>query len=504
MRSDHRHSKAIAEILELSPQRFETLTEILESSDESTTPLPTTEEEIADPSARDPITGGAAELQARLAVQVRSWDQASTEAKSNTTPSWQTRDSEINPEPAKESVTRKVTAWRVVKTLLALAAIAALGWTPLLRLLETTSAEATVNARLVTLRAPIDGTVLLSSQFADVGTTIVADEQLVRITNPRADRSQLDNLRRTISGIEAERDALQRRKSQLEDLQGQLRNQRDAFQKGRVDQLEARVAELTADIAAAMAKQDETASALDRAKRLRTNGYQTQAILDASERDHKVAVNAAEGLRQRLVGAKVELDAARTGLFVGDSYNDIPRTAQRLDEITQQVIDLGGQIDEKALRIAQLQAEMAEEEKRFALRSTAIVTAPVSGRVWEILTSDGELVTQGQNLLRVLDCGGVLVTAAVSEAVYNSLRLGQPATFHLRGESEERKGHVAGLNGLATVAANMAIEQDALVREPYHVSVEIPGLANGPDCYVGRTGKVTFDTATGVSAATNQ
>jgi multidrug resistance efflux pump len=205
-----------------------------------------------------------------------------------------------------------------------------------------------------------------------------------------------------------------------------------------------------------------------------------------------------------LVGAKVELDAARTGLFVGDSYNDIPRTAQRLDEITQQVIDLGGQIDEKALRIAQLQAEMAEEEKRFALRSTAIVTAPVSGRVWEILTSDGELVTQGQNLLRVLDCGGVLVTAAVSEAVYNSLRLGQPATFHLRGESEERKGHVAGLNGLATVAANMAIEQDALVREPYHVSVEIPGLANGPDCYVGRTGKVTFDTATGVSAATNQ
>lgn len=103
--------------------------------------------------------------------------------------------------------------------------------------------------------------------------------------------------------------------------------------------------------------------------------------------------------------------------------------------------------------------------------------------------------------MRVLDCGGVLVTAAVSEAVYNALRIGQPATFHLRGESEERAGRVVGLHGLASVPANWAIESTALAREPYHATVEVPNLATGPDCHVGRTGKVTFKTAGGTATA---
>lgn len=490
MRSDPQYSETVGDILELGVND-ECKREAAQNENDGVT---------ANPPAVEP-GGGAAELQARLAEQVRSWDQPSTDPKP--TPSWDEPIEEINREPLKtpEGRPRKLTVSRVMKTLLALAAVVALGWTPLQRFWRTTSAEATVNARLVTIRAPIDGTVFVSSQIAGVGTTIGENEQLLRITNLRADRSQLDNFRRSISGLEAELKASERRKLQLEGLQSQLRIQRDAFQKGRVEQLDARVAELVADIAAAMAKEDEALTALDRAKKLMTSGYQTQAGLDRAERDHKIAVNTTEGVRQKLTGSKVELAAARSGLFVGDSYNDIPRTAQRLDEITQQVIDLDGQIDEKALRISQLHSELAQEEKHFALRSDTSLAAPVSGRIWEMLTSDGEQVTQGQSLLRVLDCGGVLVTAAVSEAVYNALRLGQPATFHLRGESVERNGRVVGLSGLAAVAANLAIEHNALAREPYHATVEIPDLANGPDCHVGRTGKVTFDTAAGASAA---
>ena len=37
------------------------------------------------------------------------------------------------------------------------------------------------------------------------------------------------------------------------------------------------------------------------------------------------------------------------------------------------------------------------------------------GRVWEVLTANGEEVRVGQELLRVLDCGGAVVTATVSE-----------------------------------------------------------------------------------------
>jgi len=459
----------------------------------------------ASPQANDNVDVAA--LQARLVGDARAWDLRPAPAPQTpaSVPEWAAPGEALKPDnigAEPPATTPRKMAWRIIKTLVALAAVVALGWTPLQRALETTSAEAVVNARLVTVRAPIDGTVTVQRSITGVGETITSNEPLLNIKNPRADRSQLDDLRRQVAGLEAERDALVRRKTQLEGLQGQLRKQRDAFQKGRVEQLEARVAELTAGIAAADAKEAETNSTLGRTKKLKASGYQSDAAVDRAERDHKVAANAAEALRQKLVGTKVELDAAKTGLFVGDSYNDIPRTAQRLDEITQQVIDLGGQIDEKTLRISQLNADLAQEEKQYALRSAAALTASVSGRIWEMLTSDGEEVSRGQDLMRLLDCRGVLVTAAVSESVYNKLRLGQPATFHLRGESAERKGRVVALNGLASVAANMAIEQHALEREPYHATIEVPSLASGPDCHLGRTGKVTFDTTDKIPGGT--
>ena len=391
--------------------------------------------------------------------------------------------------------------WPAVKTVVALAAVLALGWTPLSRFLSTTSAEATVNARLVTLRAPIDGTVSVSSPMSGVGTTIDQGSQLLTIDNPRADRAQLDTLRREIWALEAERSTLTTRRSQLQALQAQLEEQRDAFQTGRVAQLEARTAELKAEIAAATAKQQETSKALTRARSLKESGWQSHAALDEAERGHKVSVNMVEALRQKLVGIDVELAAARRGLFVGDSYNDIPRTAQRLDEVKQQGIELDGEISENSLRISHLKSELAHEKAQFDLRSMATLTAPVHGRVWEMLTSHGEQVSRGQDLMRVLDCGGVLVTAAVSEAVYNELSLGQEATFRLRGESDEREARVVGLNGLAAVPANLAIEKKALAREPYHVTVAVPTLASGSNCHVGRSGKVTFGNGSGLTTA---
>jgi multidrug resistance efflux pump len=438
----------------------------------------------------------AVRLRERLAERVQAWERPQPVPEPEVV--------KISPrKPAKSGATFR----RVAKAALALAVALALGWTPLQRLLQTTSSEAAVNARLITLRAPIDGEISLQSQLVDAGAAVLAGDEILRIVNRRADRSRVDDLRRTIAGFESERAALEQRKQQLEGLLGGLRKQRDAFQQGRVKQLTARIEELTSEIAAAQAQASEAASTLDRTQKLKNTGYQSQAALLRADRDQKMTANTAEALRHRLNGATVELDAARAGLFVGDSYNDIPRTAQRVDEITQQVIDVAGQLSERNSRISQLQSELSDEEKRFADLSSASVVAPVPGRVWEVLTANGEEVKSGQDLVRVLDCGGVVVTAAVSEAVYNDLQLGQAATFHLRGESEERPGHIVGLNGLAAVPANLAIEQKSLAREPYHVTVQVHSLGARSDCFVGRTGKVTFDTSTSVaktrSAAAN-
>src|SRR5262245_9039276 len=75
-----------------------------------------------------------------------------------------------------------------LKSLLAIAVAVALGWYPIQRLLATTSAEATVNARLINLRAPIDGKVALVAPTLAVGAEVEPGETLLYIANSRADR----------------------------------------------------------------------------------------------------------------------------------------------------------------------------------------------------------------------------------------------------------------------------------------------------------------------------
>ena len=218
------------------------------------------------------------------------------------------------------------------------------------------------------------------------------------------------------------------------------------------------------------------------------------ALLHA-ERDVKVAETEVDAARKRQQSNQIELDGARKGFFIGDSYNDRPRSAQHLDEVSQQIADLTSQIDERQARMAYLEKEMAGETSAFTGRSETNVTATVSGRIWQLLTANGEQVQEGQDLLRVLDCGGAAVTATVSEGDYNELWVGQPATFQLRGESHEYPGTVVALTGLTPAGSNFAIEQSALTREPYHVTLAVPGLAALKECNVGRTGRVTFDTS---------
>jgi biotin carboxyl carrier protein len=389
-----------------------------------------------------------------------------------------------------------------VKTLIAIAVALALGWIPLQRLLATTSAQATVNARLINLRAPIDGKVTLAGPMLAVGTEVEPGETLMYLANTRADRGRLDDLRRTINALTADMHAASQRVAQLKSIEDNLLAQRNAFQEGRIRQLEARAAELTVQITTAEAMHADAKEAMERSKKLRLTGSQTIATLLHAERDFKTTQLSIEAARIRLEGNKIELDAAKKGLFVGDSYNDLPRSAQRLDEVRQQILDGSARVEENKGRLFYLEKELAAETEQFATHSHADVNATVRGRIWEVLTANGEEVRVGQDLLRVLDCAGAVVTATVSEAVYNKLWIGQQTHFRLRGERTEYPGTVVGLTGLATAGSNLAIEQTALTREPYHVTIAVPGLAARSECNVGRTGQVVFDTSTAAAPET--
>jgi hypothetical protein len=108
------------------------------------------------------------------------------------------------------------------------------------------------------------------------------------------------------------------------------------------------------------------------------------------------------------------------------------------------------------------------------------------------MTAPGEQVAPGQDLVKLLDCSGALVTASVSESVYNHLRVGTPARFRLRDDGRVYAGRVVNLTGYSGAGANLAIEPSSLVKEPYRVMVAVPDLQASPSCNIGRTGRVYF------------
>jgi multidrug resistance efflux pump len=382
---------------------------------------------------------------------------------------------------------------RLLKVAVGALLVLAVGWLPVRTLLQTTSTEAVINARLITLRAPIEGEVGEGLGAAAVGMQLEPGAGVMKIVNRRAERGRLDDLNRLITRLDSERLGLTARRDDLQAMHNDLLEQTRAFMDGRLRQLESRSAELTSEIAAAAANRQEAERALARALPLAESQTITNASLEKVKRDVTVTTETHSALRHRLAGIEVEAASLRRGVFIGDSYNDRPRSSQRADEVSQRLSEVTSTLIEHETQLANLRGELAEETKRFAELAAAELSAPVRGSVWEVLTAPGETVVRGQELVRLLDCSGVVVTATVGETAYNRLRIGDPATFRLRGESRDHQGRIIGLTGVAAAPANLAIQPSALAKEPYRVTVALPGLATPGQCDVGRTGRVTFE-----------
>jgi multidrug resistance efflux pump len=386
---------------------------------------------------------------------------------------------------------RRTLIRRSLKTAAGLFVLFAVGWLPAMRYFESASVEAVVNARLVTIRAPIDGEVVGEATTPlNVGMQIESGRILMRVVNRRADRSALNDLIRQIDVLEMERASLVGRVDSLRGFHALLLEQSKAFQAGRVLQLEARVAESNNTIAAATARRKEAVATLERVSALFQKGFQSRAALDKAVSDESAASEAENALRKRLLGVDIELEAARRGIFVGDSYNDQPNSTQRATETGFRIRELEAELKAREDRLGRLTRQQTEELQRQADLSAADLSIPIRGRIWEVLTSPGEEIRHGQDLLRVLDCSAALVTTAVTEKVFNRLQLGDAASVQVAGISGTYEGKIIHLTGMASPPENLAIQPASLARESWRVTVAVPNVKEG--CLVGRSSRVVF------------
>ena len=396
---------------------------------------------------------------------------------------------------AVEQAKSNPTVNRILKAAVGIAVIVVFGWFPLQALWQTSSVEAVVNSRLVTLRSPIDGQVVSATNLSSERNVVDQGTVILRIVNSRGDHARLDDLRRHRARLESERPSLAAKLSSAQAAQKDLARQGAQFREGRIRQLEARLAENEATIGVAVARKEEATAAVERASSLVRSGSVSTVELARLTREQTIAQQNEHASRRRLDATEIELVAARQGMFLGDSYNDRPSSVQREEEMRQRADTLTADLAQVEAEIGWLSREIAAEEFRFGNQSEALVRLPVTGRIWEILTTSGEDVRAGQPLARVLDCASTVVTANVTERVYNRLQIGAPARFHPADGTTDVNGTIVNLTGSAGAAANLAISPDALSKEPYRVTVSVPLNGATSDCKVGRTGRVIFESA---------
>jgi hypothetical protein len=240
------------------------------------------------------------------------------------------------PSPQRRSFIERF-GWRAVKSALGLGVIVIAGVGPVQRMLELSSIEAVVNARLISLRSPIDGRI--EDLAPSIGAAVPKGRLMLHISNSRADRARLDDLQRLTDQMEGERPAIAKRLVRLKEIHEQISRQAHAFQAGRIRELEERMMDLKAQVSATEASESEAASTLLRTKTLAASGYQTTVAVERAERDAKIAAQTQTSLNHRLFASVVELEAARRGEYVGDSYNDRPSSLQHADELSVRIAE---------------------------------------------------------------------------------------------------------------------------------------------------------------------
>ena len=350
------------------------------------------------------------------------------------------------------------------------------------------SADATVNARLVTLRAPVAGE--LSMPLRGLGGQVARGEQIAALRDPLVDAVRLDDLA-------MERALAEAAVARFATLAGETR--------AIMDRLEARAArfrdERTEELEVRLAFARERLEILEAGAEIAgADGDVSLALEDDTPRqplEPRLPPLWLSYARERVETLEIALRAAREGVFLGDGYNDAPNAEQRLTELQSELAAQAAQLAEAEATLAAFAARENAERRRVNRFGGAGLVAPVDGIFWEVLAADGETVQRGDPVARLLDCGSTMVTLSVTEAVYNRLSVGDPAVFRPRGQRDTFDGTVERLAGAgaATIYRNLAIAPSQRHLERHDVTLSVPGLRADPElgCAVGRTGRVFFD-----------
>lgn len=377
---------------------------------------------------------------------------------------------------------------KLLRLVISVLLIAVALWVIVAEQMAGASANAFVNAPVVTVRANTAGD--LSLRDIPFGARVQTGETIASVEDPLVDTVRLNDLRMEQGFVEAEIARLEADLENTRALRDGLLDRAEIFRAARLEELRTRLSH--ARLRLAILEGGEMPEGTDQEILSLVGDLPGRIPMEPG-----LAPLILDHARERVEVLEIALATAQKGVFLGDGYNDSPNAEQRATELETVISQLETGLAEARRRLEALSTRNERESLRVNASGGGDITSPVNGVYWEILQSDGVNVQRGDPIVRLVNCDASFVSLSVTERVFNSLRIGEAASFRLTGREDVYEGTVARLAGAgaATIYQNLAVAPSERHLERYDVALLVPDLTADSErgCSIGRTGRAFFD-----------
>ena len=393
------------------------------------------------------------------------------------------------------------TRWRVGRFLRFLIGAVLLGlpiWFLLPGHWAITSAQAVVNAHVITLNSPIEGVV--TRPPPPLGRVVTQGSELLQIDTPFVDQGKIEELKTEVASLIGRVAAVKQHSAKTEVLKSRLQIGLKNYRDSMVRRVEHELEEARSEAEAADAALRHRVSEEDEEQALVRRGVGSQRELNQARFKAEIASKNAARTRTAVTRLADQLESMKKGVFTGsgDSRNDVPYSQQEIHELTVQQNDDDARIQENQARITQLERQLEGETRRAKTRSSYLLKAPIDGIIWRHFVTQGSSVGPQTKLLQIIITSSVFLDATLNEKYADDIRPGDKVMVRLIGGDVETSGTVKYILGADVLEEDetLATAAPKAGRHEVHVIIYLDRALSGADdfnqSFVGRRAEVRF------------
>jgi len=361
-----------------------------------------------------------------------------------------------------------------------------------------TSAQAVVNAHVITLTSPIEGVVTQSPP--PLGRLVAQGSLLLQIESPMVNQGKIDELKTEVASLVGRVEALKQHRAKTEILKSELLVGYNSYKESMVRRVEHELAEARSEAEAADAMLRQRVSEGSEEQALSRRGMASQRELNMTRFTAEIASKNAARASTAVTRLSDQLESIKKGVFTGpgDSRNDVPYSQQRIHELTVQQLDDDARIRENQSRIPHLESQIESETKRSKLKSSYQLKAPIDGIVWRHFVAQDSAVGLQTRLMQLIITSSVFIDATLNEKYADDIRPGDKVIVRLIGADIETTGTVKYILGADVLGEDetLATEAPRAGRHEVHAIIAFDKAPSGADdfnqSFVGRRAEVRF------------